>query len=88
MSLHKKLTSDTHIVDGYEIEHEYDGYGNHRITCRGEQSLWCTFRTFPKLVIEGKTFMAASDYFSSFLPPVFRIIYPTITRTVSDIGED
>lgn len=71
-------------LDG-ELCHEYDEYGNHRITLQGVLGEWADFGDIATFKTkDDRLFAATSDFWMNDLPEIFEISV-IVGRTLSDV---
>ena len=69
-------------VDG-EIEHEFDDYGNHRITIKGALGDWANYADVASYKYGDRLFVAYTDYWEGM--PEIAELEVIVKRTLADI---
>jgi hypothetical protein len=72
-------------VDG-DVEHEYDTFGNHRITIKGAVGEWADYIEIAKFKLNDRLFAAYTDYWHD-MPEIVEY-QPVAPRTLADIYRD
>lgn len=57
--------------DAFEVKHEYDERGDHRLEIEGRVSTWECYGEIAKLEHKGITFCATTEYWWDTLPEIF-----------------